>query len=247
MTGSWAGALGQTQFMPSSFLKHAVDMDGDGRRDIWRSVPDVLGSIATYLDHYDWKTKQRWGYDGAAAGGLRLHRDHAPRGPATGGLGEARPDAGRRPGAAGRRQGLAAAAGRRPRPGLPDPGELPGRSRATTSPTATPCRSDCWPTASAAAGRSPAPGRRTTRRRRASSSRRCSAGWWRSAFPSTPSTARSGLDAGGGARLAGLGRPHRRRLCHIGAAAAHGRGAVRRPGRMAAHRRRRAIAAPRSS
>lgn len=63
MTGSWAGALGQTQFMPSSFLKHAVDMDGDGRRDIWRSVPDVLGSIATYLDHYDWKTKQRWGYE----------------------------------------------------------------------------------------------------------------------------------------------------------------------------------------
>src|SRR5829696_2356250 len=45
MTGSWAGALGQTQFMPSSFLKYAADADGHGRRDIWRSAPDALASI----------------------------------------------------------------------------------------------------------------------------------------------------------------------------------------------------------
>ena len=63
MTGSWAGALGQTQFMPSSFLKYAVDMDGDGHRDIWRSVPDALASIADYLQQHDWDAMKRWGYE----------------------------------------------------------------------------------------------------------------------------------------------------------------------------------------
>ena len=63
MTGSWAGALGQTQFMPSSFLKYAVDMDGDGHRDIWRSVPDSLASIADYLKDHDWDAMKRWGYE----------------------------------------------------------------------------------------------------------------------------------------------------------------------------------------
>ena len=47
--GSWAGAMGQPQFLPSSYLKYAVDFDGDGKADIWRSVPDVLASIANYL------------------------------------------------------------------------------------------------------------------------------------------------------------------------------------------------------
>ena len=46
MKGSWAGAMGQTQFMPSSYLEHAEDFDSDGDRDIWRSTPDVLASIA---------------------------------------------------------------------------------------------------------------------------------------------------------------------------------------------------------
>ena len=63
MTGSWAGALGQTQFMPSSFLKYAVDMDGDGHRDIWRSAPDALASIADYLQQHDWEAMKRWGYE----------------------------------------------------------------------------------------------------------------------------------------------------------------------------------------
>ncbi|EHH14165.1 lytic murein transglycosylase, partial [Mesorhizobium amorphae CCNWGS0123] len=54
MKSSWAGALGQPQFMPTSFLKHAVDFDGDGRPDIWNSTPDVLASIANYLVHYGW-------------------------------------------------------------------------------------------------------------------------------------------------------------------------------------------------
>jgi membrane-bound lytic murein transglycosylase B len=61
MTGSWAGAMGQTQFMPSSYLKYAVDFDGDGRRDIWKSVPDALASIANYLKGYGWKEGQTWG------------------------------------------------------------------------------------------------------------------------------------------------------------------------------------------
>ena len=54
MIGSWAGAMGQTQFMPSAFLARAVDADGDGRRDIWRSMPDVLASTANYLHQAGW-------------------------------------------------------------------------------------------------------------------------------------------------------------------------------------------------
>ncbi|HVG68238.1 MAG TPA: lytic murein transglycosylase [Gaiellales bacterium] len=61
MTGSWAGAMGQPQFMPSSYLKHAVDFDKDGRIDIWRSVPDALASIANYLESYDWQSDETWG------------------------------------------------------------------------------------------------------------------------------------------------------------------------------------------
>lgn len=63
MKSSWAGALGQPQFMPSSFLKHAVDFDGDGRTDIWDSVPDVLGSIANYLAHRGWVKGRDWGFE----------------------------------------------------------------------------------------------------------------------------------------------------------------------------------------
>jgi membrane-bound lytic murein transglycosylase B len=61
LKGSWAGAMGQTQFMPSSYLTDAVDFDGDGRRDIWRSTPDVLASIAKYLATRGWKAGERWG------------------------------------------------------------------------------------------------------------------------------------------------------------------------------------------
>src|SRR4051812_40728774 len=61
MTGSWAGAMGQTQFMPSSYLEYAVDFDGDGHRDIWRSTPDALASIANYLKGYGWTAGQTWG------------------------------------------------------------------------------------------------------------------------------------------------------------------------------------------
>jgi peptidoglycan lytic transglycosylase B len=61
MTGSWAGAMGQNQFMPSSFLTYAVDFDGDGRRDIWSSEPDVFASISNYLVREGWKPGESWG------------------------------------------------------------------------------------------------------------------------------------------------------------------------------------------
>jgi peptidoglycan lytic transglycosylase B len=61
MKGSWAGAMGQTQFMPSSYLAHAEDYDGDGRRDIWNTLPDVFASIANYMAAYGWKSDQIWG------------------------------------------------------------------------------------------------------------------------------------------------------------------------------------------
>ncbi len=61
MLGSWAGAMGQSQFMPSSFQEFAVDHDGDGRRDIWGTLPDVFASAANYLARAGWKHDQTWG------------------------------------------------------------------------------------------------------------------------------------------------------------------------------------------
>lgn len=63
MMGSWAGAMGQTQFLPSAFLAYAVDGDGDGRRDIWGSVPDVMASTANFLASSGWQTGQPWGLE----------------------------------------------------------------------------------------------------------------------------------------------------------------------------------------
>lgn len=61
MVGSWAGAMGQNQFMPSSFLAYAVDHDGDGRRDIWGTLGDVFASAANYLKRAGWRNDQTWG------------------------------------------------------------------------------------------------------------------------------------------------------------------------------------------
>ncbi len=63
MTGSWAGAMGHMQFMPSSFLAQAVDHDGDGRRDIWGSVPDALASAANYMKRAKWRPGEPWGFE----------------------------------------------------------------------------------------------------------------------------------------------------------------------------------------
>jgi membrane-bound lytic murein transglycosylase B len=63
VTGSWAGAMGHTQFMPASYAAHAVDFDGDGRRDIWTSVADALASTASFLKAAGWKAGEPWGYE----------------------------------------------------------------------------------------------------------------------------------------------------------------------------------------
>lgn len=63
MRSSWAGALGQPQFLPSYFLKYAVDFDGDGRRDIWSSVPDTLASMANFLRQEGWNPDRGWGIE----------------------------------------------------------------------------------------------------------------------------------------------------------------------------------------
>jgi membrane-bound lytic murein transglycosylase B len=70
MTGSYAGAMGQPQFMPSSYLRYAVDFEGNGRRDIWTSTPDVLGSIANYLAQSGWRAGQSWGQAVTVPAGL---------------------------------------------------------------------------------------------------------------------------------------------------------------------------------
>jgi lytic murein transglycosylase len=63
LTGSWAGAFGHTQFMPSTFLRSAVDLDGDGKRDVVDSVADALGSTANYLKKAGWVSGLTWGYE----------------------------------------------------------------------------------------------------------------------------------------------------------------------------------------
>lgn len=63
MIGSWAGAMGHTQFLPSVYLQYAVDADGDGRRDIWGSIPDVTASTANYLAHSGWTGSEPWGVE----------------------------------------------------------------------------------------------------------------------------------------------------------------------------------------
>jgi membrane-bound lytic murein transglycosylase B len=60
LKGSWAGAMGQVQFMPSSFLAYAVDQDGDGRKDLWHTQADVFASAAYYLQQHGWKENETW-------------------------------------------------------------------------------------------------------------------------------------------------------------------------------------------
>ena len=61
MSGSWAGAMGQLQFIPSTFVNYAVDYDGDKRRDIWNSLPDIFASAANYLSRIGWRGDETWG------------------------------------------------------------------------------------------------------------------------------------------------------------------------------------------
>jgi membrane-bound lytic murein transglycosylase B len=70
MLGSWAGAMGQNQFMPSSFRQFAVDYNGDGRRDIWNTPADVFASIANYLARSGWRSNTSWGCRATVPGNL---------------------------------------------------------------------------------------------------------------------------------------------------------------------------------
>jgi membrane-bound lytic murein transglycosylase B len=63
MVGSWAGAMGHPQFMPSSFTKYAIDFKGEGHKDIWGSIPDALASTANYLKAHGWRAGETWGYE----------------------------------------------------------------------------------------------------------------------------------------------------------------------------------------
>jgi membrane-bound lytic murein transglycosylase B len=70
MIGSWAGAMGQNQFMPSSFVNHAVDYDQDGRQDIWTSRADVFASTANYLARSGWRRDESWGREALLPAGF---------------------------------------------------------------------------------------------------------------------------------------------------------------------------------
>jgi lytic murein transglycosylase len=74
MRSSWGGALGLTQFLPSEYYKHAVDFDGDGRADIWHSVPDALASAAKQLAGKGWRKGERWAYEVRAPQGADCSR-----------------------------------------------------------------------------------------------------------------------------------------------------------------------------
>ncbi|WP_265518548.1 lytic murein transglycosylase [Nitratireductor luteus] len=72
LTSSWAGAMGHTQFIPTSYQAYAVDMDGDGRRDIWNSVPDALATAANLLRKNGWRPGETWGYEVVLPGGRKF-------------------------------------------------------------------------------------------------------------------------------------------------------------------------------
>ena len=81
LTGSWAGAMGHTQFIPTTYEAYAVDFDGDGRRDIWNSPADALASTANYLNKSGWVSGATWGYEVSLPAGFnsRLAEDGKSR------------------------------------------------------------------------------------------------------------------------------------------------------------------------
>ncbi|MFA6265160.1 MAG: lytic murein transglycosylase [Pseudolabrys sp.] len=77
MVSSWAGAMGQSQFMPSNVVDYAVDFTGDGRADLWRNVPDVLASTANYLNKWNWKSDLPWGFEVMVPNGFDTMKSRA--------------------------------------------------------------------------------------------------------------------------------------------------------------------------
>ncbi len=76
-TGSWAGAMGHTQFIPTSYLAYAVDMNGDGRRDIWNTIPDALATAANLLQKNRWRSGHPWGFEVITDGGQKILKKYA--------------------------------------------------------------------------------------------------------------------------------------------------------------------------
>jgi membrane-bound lytic murein transglycosylase B len=77
MVSSWAGAMGQTQFMPSNVVDYAIDFSGDGKSDIWNNVPDVLGSTGNYLHKWKWQHGLPWGFEVSVPTGFDTMKSHA--------------------------------------------------------------------------------------------------------------------------------------------------------------------------
>lgn len=103
MLGSWAGAMGQNQFMPSTYLSYAVAFDGDGHPDIWNSLPDVFASMANYLSRSGWDARYIWGREVSVPEGLdggRVGLDHRAPLPTWHARGVRLPDGGELPVAA---------------------------------------------------------------------------------------------------------------------------------------------------
>ncbi|GLK75911.1 membrane protein [Methylopila jiangsuensis] len=115
MKSSWAGAMGQPQFLPSKFLENAVDLDGDGRRDIWRSNADSIGSIAHYMQVHGWAKGRPWGVEASVPAAVSCTLEGPDQGLTLGEwrrLGVRRVDGDELPGEAGRKTFLLAPAGR---------------------------------------------------------------------------------------------------------------------------------------
>lgn len=77
MVSSWAGAMGQSQFMPSNVVDYAIDFSGDGRADLWNNVPDVLASTANYLNAWKWRSDLPWGFEVTVPNGFDTMRSRA--------------------------------------------------------------------------------------------------------------------------------------------------------------------------
>jgi membrane-bound lytic murein transglycosylase B len=75
--GSWAGAMGQTQFMPKNFIDYAIDFSGDGKRDLWTSVPDAIGSTGNYLSKEGWRPGLPWGFEVSIPQGFDYRKSRA--------------------------------------------------------------------------------------------------------------------------------------------------------------------------
>ena len=127
MRGSWAGAFGPTQFMPTAFKRYAVDADGDGRRDVVDNPADLIASTANNLKKDGWQTGQTWGYEVVVPPGFNYMLADRAKAMTMAQWEHLGAQARRRPAVpASDRQGLSAGAGRRRGPGLPDAAEFPG-------------------------------------------------------------------------------------------------------------------------